>query len=221
MKAATPIRPSKNAYVQIAFDLQGIIYHSVEDLNAFLQTNTKPIIVELCSGSGQHLLQLCAANPESFVIGFEMRFKRVVRTVEKSRPANITNFVMGRINAKNISSIFSPQSIEKLYINFPDPWEKRRDEKNLLLTKDFIKEIWQLLKPEGYFYYKTDHKLRFQEVRHEIEELKKELPEFYLEESDDLFQKPLSVPSYSTEFEQMFRAQGERICALRLVKGSF
>ena len=105
-----------------------------------------------------HLIELGRQNPNDLFIGFEIRFKRAVRTIEKAKREGIDNVYICRVNASFMRDIFPKDSLSGVYINFPDPWPKDRHRKNRLLTKEFLEEMHSLLKEKTFFSFKTDHR---------------------------------------------------------------
>lgn len=122
------------------------------------------VLCELGSGSGKHLIELAQRNPAALCIGFETRYKRAFRTVEKAEREGLSNLLLFREKAEQIGEYFAPSSIDAVYVNFPDPWEKLRWKKHRLLKAEFIARLWELLKPDGYLSYKTDHPEYFEET---------------------------------------------------------
>ncbi len=176
----------------------------------------KQIICELCSGSGGHLLDLAERAPETQFYGFELRFKRSVRTIEKGEKRGISNVFLLRTNARNAPLIFPPNSISGVYINFPDPWEKRRGEKHRLFDSKFLTEWYSLLIPGGFISVKTDHHEYFETLL----TLVRAGTLFRIEEmTHNLYESNFLQANISTEFERMFRDKGNAICYLKLIAG--
>ena len=184
-----------------------------QDSSLFKQeiSKYKKIICEFGSGSGQHLIELARRNPDTAVIGFELRFKRVVRTIEKSEAGGIPNtFVICGYAQNSIEFI---NSINEIYINFPDPWEKKT--KNRLINESFLLDLSKLLKANGVFNFKTDHRDYFVKVTAMIESHYQ-----LIFSTNDLHSE--DVINIKTEFESMFLSQGLSIYALqaKLAKGN-
>lgn len=176
--------------------------------------NFDSIIIEICSGSGKHLIELAKRNPKSLVIGFELRFKRIYMTAIKAKRENLTNILLIRNDARNLASWFDENSISRLYINFPDPWDKDRWEKHRVLSKEFFNNLSRLLISNGEFLYKTDHKERFLETKSFLDDNE----DFKITEySEDLYTSPYVENNIKTEFEGLFLSQGLKINYLKAV----
>lgn len=172
------------------------------------------VILEICSGSGKHLLELARRNPNSLIVGFELRFKRIYMTAKKASRENLKNILLIRADAKNLNFWFKNQQISKLYINFPDPWDKDRWEKHRVLSEEFFNNLAQLLKRKGEFLYKTDHKERFNDV---ISLLKSNNLYKIVDYSYDLHDSKYKEANIMTEFESLFLSQGLKINYLKAV----
>ena len=173
------------------------------------------VAVEIGSGSGQHLIELARLNPETLFIGYEIRFKRIFRTAEKAEKLGLKNLLLIRQSAFMMPETFGAESLSGVYINFPDPWDKKRWHKNRILSPDFLKAIHGMLRPEGFLSYKTDHASYFAATREILDELQL----FYIEALEsDLHNSPLADATPPTEFESLFRSKGLPVMYLRAKK---
>ena len=127
-------------------------------------------ILEIGSGSGNHLITQAGLRPRTAFFGVELRFKRAVRTIEKA--GRLENIFVLRMNAKLLHRIFKPQTFSGLYLNFPDPWSKRKTEKHRLLTVDFISSLNDLLLPGAFVSVKTDDAEQFERFAARLDQLK-------------------------------------------------
>lgn len=176
------------------------------------------LIVELCAGSGGHLIELAAANPNALCIGIELRFKRLVRTAEKSKLRGIENLILIQIDANSLSEILPKQSCDRIFINFPDPWDgKARWEDKYLLSKSYLEMLHSLLKSDGSFHHKTDHQRRFFQVHSLLSEQLKD--QFQISEySEDLHRSEYNDNNILTEFERLFTSQKKPVFYLKAIK---
>ncbi len=187
------------------------VRHLHEQMKVFGKT-----YLELGSGSGMHLLELAARNPDVLCIGVEIRYKRAFRTGEKAERDGLKNVLVVRSDARLIPSLFPKGSLDGVLVNYPDPWEKRRWRKNRLLNADFLKVIWELLTPTGFFRYKTDHHEYFDST------CKLLSPEAWREtkRTKDLLASEWFVDNVPTEFEMLFRSQQLPLCMIEIAKVS-
>lgn len=172
-------------------------------------------IVELGSGSGNHLVGLGRHSPEASVFGFELRYKRAVRTIEKANTHGVDNVYVIRDKAERISEVFCPRSISALHVNFPDPWAKLKRRKHRILNQSFLDSTYALLASDGIVSIKTDHREYFCSF---LETLQAD-PRFALDGvTHDLYQSDLLEGNIASEFELLFKHKGEPIHHLRFSK---
>ncbi len=184
----------------------GEIEQSDRDALPRVMNHYENLVVELGSGSGQHLISLGARYPNSCIVGFELRYKRAVRTIEKSIKCGVENVFVARASALNLSKLVPAGTVSQLYVNFPDPWsDKRRWKKHRLLNDETLSMIATCLAPDGIFRYKTDHRDSFDDV---VQRLKAHQDYTIYGITLDLHHSPFLQDNLLTEFEEMFRAQG-------------
>lgn len=173
------------------------------------------IYVEIGSGSGMHLINRAAVDPESLYIGFELRFKRTFRTAEKAARDGLKNLVVIRTNAALIADLLPPKSLSGIYVNFPDPWAKKRWKKHRIINTDYLEVLHGLLHDEGFFSYKTDHREYFRSSL----ALLNSFPLFeVVAHTEDLHGSPYEQDNVHTEFEKLFISQGLSPCFLQAIK---
>ncbi len=106
-----------------------------------------PINIEYCSGNGQWIIERAKRYPEINWIAVEMRFDRARKIWVKMHNENLKNLFVVLSEAKTFSKYYLDESsIDEMFINFPDPWPKKKHEKNRLIQKDFIDELSRILK---------------------------------------------------------------------------
>lgn len=212
---------SNNPYVHKLLDYSdkildlGAKFASEEIITNLKARLTSHNIVEIGSGSGAHLIELARLNPEIQFFGFELRFKRTVRTIEKAQLLGIQNLIMIRGKAEFIDKLFPPKSISKIYINFPDPWDHKRWFKNRIIKEENLKIFSSLLSNEGVLAFKTDHLEYFESAKDIINASQY----FEITEcTNDLYNSPYLDKNIPTEFEKLFLSQGQKINFLNAVK---
>lgn len=115
-----------------------------------------PLHVEIGPGNGFFLTGMAAIHPEWSWLGIELRFKRVVLTARKIRRRGLSNARVARYDAWFLDEVFAPGEIAGLYVNFPDPWLKARDEKHRLMGPWFARWAAEALAPGGELRLKSD-----------------------------------------------------------------
>ena len=163
------------------------------------------IVCDLGCGSGNHLLELARRNPAALHIGVELRYKRSFRCAEKAEKAGLKNLYFVRCDIHSFLESLPPLSIDAFYINFPDPWEKRRWEKHRFVNSALVGRMAYLLKDGGFVSCKTDHSDYFSEIR----EILSSSGSFLIEKTVSCSNLSLEVPSnIPTEFELFFQHKG-------------
>lgn len=201
----------KNQYIDLVTTKPDLIV-SLDEGNPgvaadWLAERSRPyqdVICELGSGSGGHLVQRAGQRPNALFVGFEIRFKRAYRTAEKAESADINNLVIARTSARHLHALFPAGRLAGVYVNFPDPWQKRRWKKHRLLQQPFLQEVLTALRPDGFFAYKTDHPECFEETV----KILRTMPGFVItEETHDLHHSPYISDNIISEFEALFLSQ--------------
>ena len=159
----------------------------------------KDLILEIGSHMGEVLKNMALAHKNTAFVGMDITFKRVVSLAEKAKSGGIQNVRSLLCNAKALDLIFDENELDGLVIFFPDPWaRKKRQQKNRLLNKEFLAQAKKVIKPGGFFWFKTDHKPYFDEVFPEAEAIF----------SRDIEPQGLPGEIYTSRFERHFSEQG-------------
>lgn len=120
--------------------------------------NDEPIHVEIGTGKGRFITEMATKNPTINYIGVELRQNVLVTALDKCIDARLANVRLLHVDARELEAYFSFGEVERLYLNFSDPWEKKRHEKRRLTFKHFLKIYQHILEPKkGEIYLKTDN----------------------------------------------------------------
>ena len=175
------------------------------------------VMVELGSGSGNFLLQLAAFYPDFHAVGFELRYKRLVKSARKLEKRNLQNVWVLRETAENFAHYFTPSSVDRVFINFPDPWPKSSQWKKRMVNPLMLDRVERTLKPGGTFHLKTDHSGYFLHCLSLI----RQCPGMRLHTmSNDLNRHRLPGPRLESEFEQLFISKRKSVFYLVLEKNT-
>lgn len=216
---AAPARKPVNPYRERIHDYEGRLFtfadpaHDAAALAKLTEHNR--CVCEWGSGSGNHIIAQAQRAPELLFFGFELRYKRAVRTIEKAERAGVRNVFVLRTDARTIDRLFPAMSLEALYVNFPDPWEKRRGHKHRLLGVSLISLAVALLKPGGALYVKTDHGAYFADFCHQLDA---DGRLSIVEKTENLAASPWQERNIESEFESLFRSQAQPICYLKALR---
>jgi len=162
--------------------------------------------VELGTGKGDFIVALAEKFPDKNFIGLEMEKEVVLKAARKVHEKNLFNVRLAVFDINNITEIFSDAEVDKLYINFCDPWPKNRHEKRRLTYKKFLEMYRKILKPGGEIHFKTDNKNLFDFSLEQFAEVGFEV-------RDVTFDLHANEPADNirTEYENKFSALGSKI----------
>jgi len=119
--------------------------------------NDHPIHVEIGCGKGKFIYESALENPDINFIGIEKYDSVIVRALEKLIVQPLDNVKLVRLDATHIEDVFKEGEIDKLYLNFSDPWPKKRHAKRRLTSPRFLKRYQNVLKNEALIELKTDN----------------------------------------------------------------
>jgi tRNA (guanine-N7-)-methyltransferase len=166
------------------------------------------LFVEIGSGSGAHLLEVARRSPKAACFGFELRFKRSVRTIQKAQLANIENIYVLRMKGELVSDVFQDRKLDGVFVNFPEPWEKLKQRKHRVLGVNFLNQMSRLLAQDGFISVKTDH---LEYYRSFVAVVRADSRFRIQEETEDLFASEYAQSTIPSEFESLFRKKEEAI----------
>ena len=176
--------------------------------------NQNPLNLEIGFGVGNFLIEMGIREPNENFIGIDFYHKGIRKVITRIDKHEMYNARIIYGDAKNkIPLLFNAEEISRIYINFPDPWPKKRHHKRRLIKPDFIKTLAEKLKPSGEIHIATDHEAYATEILDFFEN------EQTLKNKNGLgtflFQKE-GVPK--SKYEKKFICAGERIFYLEYKK---
>jgi len=173
--------------------------------NAF--GNNNPIHVELGCGKGRFLRETALKNPDVNYFGFEKNVKVAYRCAKSVIENDPVNYLIVYSNGDILKDVFESESIERIYLNFSDPWPKPSHYKRRLTYKSFL-DVYRLVLTEGgEIHMKTDNSYLFE---YSVEQLKEDNWEF-LVLTRDLHNSPYALDNVMTEYEERFVNEGKKI----------
>jgi tRNA (guanine-N7-)-methyltransferase len=212
--------PFPNRYVQMLPEYKNWIFLEEEAVGlkgkwaSVFEDSLKPLDLEIGCGNGFFFAQQVASFAERNLLGIELKYKPLVQTVRRIKDRDLTNGKGIRFHAGYIEGLFEAEEINNIYIYFPDPWPKKRQQKNRLLNQDFFAKLHKIQKDLGFVDFKTDSESYFLAVR----EIVKETPYSVVRESFDLHKSPWAAKNFMTSFEKIFSKKGQPIFYMRLSK---
>ncbi len=118
----------------------------------------KELRVELGTGKGDFITSLAEKNPDKNFIGLEVEATVVLAAARKVAEKKLSNVRLVVFDINEISKIFAENEVDMLYINFCDPWPKKRHAKRRLTYIKFLEMYRKILKPGGKIQFKTDNR---------------------------------------------------------------
>lgn len=170
--------------------------------------NDNPIHIEVGMGKGKFLMRLAELNPNINYIGIEKYSSVLIRAVEKKKETEgLDNLYFIRFDAEEITEIFEKDEIDRIYLNFSDPWPKDRHAKRRLTSRQFLARYDQFLKREGEIIFKTDNLDLFNFSLEEAKEANWNIVNF----TYDLHNSEYVEGNVMTEYEEKFTEKGNKI----------
>lgn len=179
--------------------------------------NNNPIHIEIGMGKGKFITELAINNPNINYIGIEKYSSVLIRALEKRENIEINNLYFIRMDAVEICDVFGQNEIDKIYLNFSDPWPKDRHAKRRLTSRQFFEKYDQILTKEGIVEFKTDNRELFDFSLEEIPETAFEVKEFTYDLHGDKNQT-IYKNNITTEYEDKFVSVGKPICKLVAIR---
>lgn len=177
--------------------------------------NDNPIHIEIGMGKGQFIMTLAEENPEINYIGIEKYSSVLVRAIEKQEEKDLPNLFFIRMDAENIAEVFAAGEVERIYLNFSDPWPKDRHAKRRLTSIQFLERYEKILNREGHVIFKTDNRELFD---FSLEQVQAAPHWTLLNYTFDLHHSEYVEGNIMTEYEIRFVEKGNAICRMEIVQ---
>ena len=155
--------------------------------------NSHPLEIEVGMGKGRFIMEKASASPDINYIGIERYSSVLLRGLQK-----------------DMAEIFAPGEVDRIYLNFSDPWPKDRHAKRRLTSPVFMSVYDKILAPRGVVEFKTDNRGLFEYSLESIPDAGWEITEYTF----DLHNSPMAEGNVMTEYEMKFASEGKPICKL-------
>jgi len=171
--------------------------------------NENPIHIEIGMGKGKFIHTMAKENPDINYVGIEKYSSVLLRAIQKMQEEELPNLKFIRMDAEDIVKVFAKGEVDKIYLNFSDPWPKDRHAKRRLPSREFLARYDVIMKKQGRLEFKTDNRELFDFA---VEELapagwKAEVITYDLHSDESLMQG-----NVMTEYEEKFSSMGNPIC---------
>ena len=172
-----------------------------------LFNNDNPIEIEIGTGKGKFIISLAKDNPNINYIGIEKYDTPLVGAVKRLEDINIPNLKLICEDASNINDIFDKE-VDKIYLNFSDPWPKKRHAKRRLTSPNFLEKYDLIFKNEKKIQMKTDN-----------DSLYEYSMEIFTTNGYEVIKTDTNyLDTYTTEYEDKFISLGKNINYIYVVK---
>lgn len=168
--------------------------------------NNQPIHIEVGTGKGQFITGMAEANPGINYFGIELYDSVIVSALDRLIEAELPNLKLLHVNAADLGKYFAKDDVDRVYLNFSDPWPKTRHEKRRLTYKDFLKLYEDIMVDGGEIHFKTDNQGLFEYSLMSFSQYGMLLKFLSLDLHKSDFEGNIM-----TEYEQKFSEKGNRI----------
>jgi len=134
------------------------IHHPPLDLETIFN-NSNELSLEIGFGEGDFLIELAKYSSNINFVGLEIKKSRFIKAIRQAHKLKLENIKFIHMDASiNLMQIFKKNSLNKVYINFPDPWPKERHKKHRIINKEFLYQVFEITKENCYIEIASDHK---------------------------------------------------------------
>lgn len=176
--------------------------------------NDNPIEVEVGMGKGKFIMELAGKNPHKNYIGIERYPSVLLRGLQKMAELELPNLCFMCVDAISLADMFEPEEINRIYLNFSDPWPKDRHVKRRLTSPDFMEVYDKVLKKDGSVEFKTDNMGLFDYSLEAIPKTRWKISAF----THDLHHSDMAADNVMTEYEIKFSSLGHPIGKLIAIR---
>ncbi|WJQ06570.1 tRNA (guanosine(46)-N7)-methyltransferase TrmB [Geobacillus stearothermophilus] len=175
--------------------------------------NERPIHIEIGTGKGKFITEMAKLHPDINFIGIELYPSVLVSALDKLIESELPNVRLLNANAKDVGAFFADGEVSRIYLNFSDPWPKKRHEKRRLTYRDFLALYERILTEDGDIHLKTDNQSFFEYSLVSLSQYGFVLAAVQL----DLHRSDVEG-NVMTEYEEKFSAKGNRIYRCEAVR---
>lgn len=168
--------------------------------------NSQPIHIEVGTGKGQFIAGMAGQNDSINYIGIELSESIIATALQKAIEVDLPNLKLLNVNAEKLKDYFEDGEIDRVYLNFSDPWPKPRHAKRRLTFKTFLSIYETILVESGEIHFKTDNQGLFEYSLTSFSEYGLLLQYVSLDLHNSKFEGNIM-----TEYEEKFSGLGQRI----------
>lgn len=166
----------------------------------------QPLHIEIGTGRGRFITEMAKAHPDINYIGIEVFESVIITALDRLIEADLPNLKLLNVNATDLLNYFAKNDVDRVYLNFSDPWPKTRHEKRRLTFKTFLTSYEEILVDQGEIHFKTDNQGLFEYSLRSFSEYGLLLKYISLDLHNSEFEGNIM-----TEYEEKFSNKGNRI----------
>ncbi len=164
--------------------------------------------IEIGMGKGRFLMEMAATNPNINYIGIEKYSSVLLRAVQKLEEQPLDNLRFVLLDAAKVEDVFEQGEVDRIYLNFSDPWPKDRHAKRRLPSRQFLSKFSNILKQQGVIEFKTDNRDLFDFAVEEVESSGFKIEKITYDLHHD---EEMNRGNIMTEYEEKFSLKGNPI----------
>ena len=177
--------------------------------------NVNPIHIEIGMGKGKFIHTMAKENPDINYVGIEKYSSVLLRAVQKMEKEELPNLKFLRMDAEEITRVFGPREVSRIYLNFSDPWPKDRHARRRLPSREFLARYDVILEQNGRLEFKTDNRALFDFA---VDELVPAGWTVSVLTYDLHHDEVLMQGNVMTEYEEKFSSLGNPICKYVIIR---
>jgi tRNA (guanine-N7-)-methyltransferase len=173
--------------------------------------NDHPIYAEFGGGKGQFIVEMARRCPDKNFIMVDVVPEVALKAAERAEESGLSNVKLTLFDLTFSENYFAPGELAGIYLNFSDPWPKKRHYKRRLTYRSFLEKYKKLLSPDGWIHFKTDNKELFEFSLEEFSALNMMTKDVSRDLHEQIREMPqgLSEDAYvQTEYEMKFSEKG-------------
>ncbi len=199
-------RKEKNIEEKLS-QYRGNLLFEKKELKEIL-SDKKNIYLEIGMGKGDFILEMAEKNPDNFYVGLEKRGALILRAIRKIKQQKNVLFIVSNIDdfEDSFEDVF-----DGIFLNFSDPWPKKRHYKRRLVYRNYMDLYDKILKKGSTITFKTDNSSLFSFALEEIAETNRTA----FDVSHDIYSDSRYLDNVPTEYEKKFHSMGLKIKGLK------
>lgn len=166
----------------------------------------QPLHIEIGTGKGRFITGMAKANPDINYLGIELADSVIVTALDRIIEEELPNVKLLNVNANDLRDYFEKGDVDRVYLNFSDPWPKKRHAKRRLTYKSFLEIYEDIMVDKGEIHFKTDNQGLFESSLMSFSEYGMLLTYVSLDLHNSDYEGNIM-----TEYEEKFSAKGSRI----------